>query len=93
MVEIPTEAELADRIRSHLSRTDGRVDRAAGLGGVPRWPAGVGRDRPGDARPELIDLLPQVDQRACVEIALGEYADEHPDLGRVAGESLGVRAA
>lgn len=82
MVQIPTEEELTDRITSHLARASGRADVVHAwlgyLAGLSEWGlislATHGR---------LVDLFPPGDRRAVVEIALGHYADDHPDLGRL----------
>ena len=78
MVQVPTEAELSDRIRSHLERKPGRIDVAQTwcgyIGALMEW--GVIEPSVHD---RLYALLPRVDQSASFEIALGEYADQHMD--------------
>lgn len=86
MVQIPTEKELTSRIGSHLARCPGREDVVLAwlgyLAGLAEWSL---IDIPTHDR--LVDLLPPGDRRAVIEIALGEYADDHPELGRVVPEA------
>ena len=80
MAGIPTEEELGNRIRWHRARRPDDaaiVDAWSGyLAGLTEW--GL---LDADAYARLIGLLPGANDRVMLEIALGEYADEHVDDG------------